>query len=253
MSKKTINWKMIISPTRTTQKRDILESIGIGLGLTLLSYGVGLMAGWITELNLLEIFAVFTSYSCTYLCVKERRINYPIGAVSSAAYALLFLQNGLFASALLNAYLVPTLVYGWIRWRKDTNTRPVTHVRIKSIPIYLAVTGIGYWGASLISQSLGGAMAWTDSLILAGTILAQFLLDNKKLENWIIWALVNIFAIYTYATSGLPLVAFQYVFFLANTLYGYITWKGTIKNESIRTSDRNATNDRAFEPASVRE
>lgn len=250
-----MNWRKIISPTRTTAKRDIIESIGIGIFLTVLSYIVGALAGWIslTTLNWLEVFAVFTSYSCTYLCVKERRINYPIGAISSAAYALLFLQNGLFASAILNAYLVPTLIYGWIRWRKDDNTRPVTHVSLKMIPVYLGIALIGYAGAALISQSLGGAMAWTDSLILAGTILAQFLLDNKKLENWIIWALVNVFAIYTYATSGLPLVAFQYIFFLANTVYGYLIWKGTLNHESIRPSHRDATDNGTLATASVRE
>lgn len=248
-----MNWRNIISPTRTTQKRDILESIGIGVALTLISYAVGMLYNWIPSLNWLEVFAVFTSYSCTYLCVKERRINYPIGAISSAAYAILFVQNGLFASAILNAYLVPTLVYGWIRWRKDTNTRPVTHVRLKMLPVYIGVALIGYAGAALISQTLGGAMAWTDGVILAGTILAQFLLDNKKLENWIIWALVNIFAIYTYATSGLPLVAFQYVFFLANTLFGYITWKRSLTHESLRTLDGNAADNGTLASATVRE
>ena len=250
-----MNVRKIISPTRTTQKRDILESIGIGIFLTILSYVVGAFAGWVSlaTLNWLEVFAVFTSYSCTYLCVKERRINYPIGAVSSAAYAVLFLQSGLFASAILNAYLVPTLIYGWIRWRQDSNTRPVTHVTLKMLPVYLLIALVAYAGAALISQSLGGAMAWTDSLILTGTILAQFLLDNKKLENWIVWALVNVFAIYTYATSGLPLVAFQYVFFLANTVYGYIIWKGSLNHESLRTTHRDATNHGAPAPATIRQ
>jgi nicotinamide mononucleotide transporter len=164
--------------------------------------------------------------------VKERRANYPIGATSTAAYAVLFLQSGLLSSAILNIYLTPTLIYGWLRWRKDTHTRPVTHVAVKWIPVYLLVAGIGYAGAALISQRLGGAMAWTDAMILAGTILAQFLLDNKKLENWIVWAVVNVFAIYTYATAGLALAAFQYVFFLANTVYGYIIWR-----RSKQTSD----------------
>lgn len=118
------------------------------------------------------------------LRVVERRFNYPMGAISSAAYAYLFVQSGLFASAVLNAYLVPTLIYGWIRWRQDANTRPVTRVSLRMIPVYLGIAGVGYAGAALISQQLGGAMAWTDSVILAATILAQFLLDNKKLENW---------------------------------------------------------------------
>jgi nicotinamide mononucleotide transporter len=206
---------------------------------------VGTRAGWIAtaDINWLEVFAVFSSYSCTYLSVKQRRINYPIGAISSAAYAYLFWQSGLLASTVLNAYLVPTLVYGWIRWRKDAHTRPVTHIRPRMIPVYLLVAGLGYAGAALLSKQFGGTMAWTDSIILAGTILAQFLLDNKKLENWLVWAVVNVFAIYTYATSGLPLVAFQYVFFLANTVYGYVMWNRSKRHvQSIRTADRDAAN-----------
>jgi nicotinamide mononucleotide transporter len=227
--------------------RNIIESIVIGLALTSLSYLVGVGLGWITVINWLEIFAVFTSYACTYLCVTERRINYPIGAISSAAYAYLFLQSGLVSSAILNAYLVPTLIYGWIRWRKDSNTRPVTHVELKWLPVYLLVAGLGYTGAVLISQQFGGSMAWTDSLILAGTILAQFLLDNKKLENWIVWAVVNVLAIYTYSTIGLPLVAFQYVLFLANTVYGYIIWKRSKDYaKSFRVDDSYAADNRTF-------
>lgn len=216
--------KKILTTSRVSTKRDVTESMVIGIVLTVLSYAVGLAVGWITKLNWLEVFAVFTSYSSTYLCVKERRFNYPIGAVSTAVYAILFMQSGLLSSAILNAYLTPTLIYGWLRWRKDAATRPVTHVALKWVPAYIAVAGLGYAGAALLSSKFGGAMAWTDAMILAGTILAQFLLDNKKLENWIVWAVVNVFAIYTYATTGLPLVAFQYVFFLANTVYGYVIW-----------------------------
>ncbi len=217
--------KQLFTTSRVSSKRDIYESMTIGVILTTLSYIVGLAVHWVETLNWLEVFAVFTSYMSTYLCVKERRANYPIGAISTAAYAVLFLQSGLLSSAVLNTYLTPTLVYGWIRWRKDADTRPVTHVQLKWIPVYLVVAGLGYAGAALLSSKLGGTMAWTDAMILAATILAQFLLDNKKLENWIVWAVVNVFAIYTYATTGLPLVAFQYVFFLLNTVYGFIMWQ----------------------------
>ena len=234
-------------------RQDILESVAVAVALTALSYLVGLAAGWIATLNWLEVFAVFTSYSCTYLCVKERRINYPIGAISSAAYAYLFMQSGLLASAILNAYLAPALVYGWLRWRKDADSRPVTHVTLRAAPIYLAVAIVGYAGAAAISQRFGGAMAWTDSLILAGTILAQFLLDNKKLENWAVWAIVNVFAIYTYWTIGLPLVAFQYIFFLANTLYGYLSWKRSKDHDkSLRSTDSDAADYRALAADSIR-
>ena len=231
----------LLTTTRQNAKRDLTESIAIGAVLTLLSYGVGMSAHWITALNWLEVLAVFTSYSSTYLCVKERRANYTIGAVSTALYSLLFFQSGLFSSAILNAYLTPALVYGWFRWRNDSDTRPITRVSIKMIPVYALIVVVGYAGAATLSQSIGGSMAWTDAVILAGTILAQFLLDNKKLENWAVWAIVNVFAIYTYATTGLWLVAFQYVFFLLNTAYGYYIWnrsrhQATITPEVVEVS-----------------
>jgi len=240
---------------RQKQNRDIVDSIVIGIVLTALSYIAGLTFGWISVhgFNWLEAFAVVTSYSSTWLCVKERRFNYPVGAISSVAYAYLFWKTGLLSSALLNAYLVPTLIYGWIRWRKDVNTRAVTKVSLKWLPVYVAITVIGYTGAALLSQHSGGTMAWSDSVILTGSILAQFLLDNKKLENWIAWAVVNIFAIYTYATTGLPLVAVQYVFFLANTVYGYIIWRRSMNHvKSIRTDDGFAPDNRALESGSIR-
>lgn len=210
---------------RYALKRDIVDGLLIGIVATAVSYCVGMYMDWIDKLDWLEVFAVFTSYWCTWLCVKERRINYPLGAISSAAYAVLFWRSDLVASAALNAYLAPYLVYGWIRWRDDADTRPITRVAYKMYPLYALVAGAGYLGAVVVVNAFDGAMAWTDAFILAGTVLAQLLLDNKKLENWIVWAAVNVLAIYTYFNIGLPLVGFQYILFLGNTVYGYWVWK----------------------------
>lgn len=210
--------------------RNVVESAIIGIVLTALSYAVGLHFGWLSVINWLEVFAVFTSYMATYLCVMERRINYPIGVISTAAYCVLFYQGGLLASTAINAYLVFWLAYGWFRWRGDEVTRPVTRVSLKMWPLYLLVAGAGYLGVLLIAHLMGGTLVWTDSVILAGTLLAQFLLDNKKLENWGVWAVVNVFAIYTYFTAGFALAGFQYIFFLANTFYGFYMWRVSMKN-----------------------
>ena len=182
-------------------------------------------AGWISEINGLEVFAVFTSYVCTFLCVMERRANYPIGAISNAAYAFLFFQFGLYASSITTAYLTFALAYGWFRWKSDSVSRPVSRVELKWVPAYVLATGAFYGIALWLVTAAGGTLALTDTVILIGTMLAQFLLDNKKIENWIVWMVVNVFAIYTYSTAGLALAAFQYVFFLANTFYGLYMWR----------------------------
>jgi nicotinamide mononucleotide transporter len=204
---------------------NVIQGIVIGILLTALSYGVGLGFGWITTLNWLEVFAVFTSYGSTFLCVVERRFNYVFGAISTAAYCVLFYQFGLFASMAINGFLAVYLLYGWFRWRSDENTRPITNMNGLQWIIYVLVAAVGYVIVVALATLAGGSLAWTDSVILAGTVLAQFMLDNKKIENWMIWAVVNVFAIYTYFTAGLALAGFQYIFFLANTVYGYITWR----------------------------
>lgn len=206
-------------------KRNIVEGIVLGIVLTTLSFIVGMHFGWITEINWLEAFAVLTSYACTYLCVMERRANYVIGVITTASYCVLFIQWGLFASAAVNAYLAFALVYGWFRWKNDTNTIPVRHVELKWIPVYLLVTAVAYGGIVWITTALGATLPLADSVILIGTLMAQFLLDNKRIETWYVWAVVNVFAIYVYFTAGLALAAFQFVFFLANTVYGYVVWK----------------------------
>lgn len=209
--------------------KDFLVSVAVAIVCTALSYVVGLHFGWVAELNWLEIFAVFTSYSCTYLCVVQRRLNYPIGVANVAAYSYLFFLGGLYSSAALNVYLIPTLIWGWFRWGKDENTRPVTLVSWKWWPVYLGVTTLTWYGLVTLSTFMGATLPMADSAILALSILAQFLLDQKKLETWGFWAIVNVLAIPTYLTAGLPLVAFQYGLFLLNTVYGFIMWWKTFK------------------------
>lgn len=225
-------------------KNVFVQAILIAIVLTALSYGVGLLAGWVTALSWLEVFAVFTSYASTYLCVKQKRFNYVFGAISSGAYCYLFFTAGLLASTVLNAALAVWLIYGWFRWRSDAKTLPVTSLLApgnrKWIPAYVLGSLVFYGVVLALVTSLGGTLAVIDSVILVFTVLAQILLDNKKIETWPVWVIVNVAAIYVYFHSGLFLVGVQYIFFLLNTLYGYYEWyksKNAIVPPSPATGD----------------
>lgn len=214
-------------------KTHMVQGLGVGVFLTALSYFVGFQFEWVKELNWLEVFAVFTSYVCTFLCVVERRANYPIGAISNASYAVLFYQFGLLASAATTAYLTFALAYGWFRWKSDRKPIPVRHLEWKWLPAYIAATAAFYFIALWIVTAIGGELAKTDTVILIGTMMAQFLLDNKRIETWAAWTVVNVFAIYTYAEAGLALVVFQYIFFLLNAFYGWYMWNKSMKTQPV--------------------
>lgn len=207
----------------------VLESVGIAVVLTALSYALGLSFGWITELNWLEVFAVFTSYCCTWLCTRQSRWNYPIGVITTAAYSLLFYQWGMLALAVFNLYLVFSLIYGWFRWGPDGKTRPVTRIEPKWYAGYgalgLAILGL-FLGANMLFNPAGiSDLNSIDVALAVASGVAQFMLDNKKIENWTVWAGINIVSIPFFIYSGLTLVAFQYVFFLANTFIARRQWR----------------------------
>jgi len=223
---------------RVVLNRDVLDSLWIAALLTGGSYVLAAALGWITEVNPIEAFAVYTSYACTWLCIQQRRFNYPIGAMSTAAYCVLFWQQDLVASAALNAYLTPSLLYGWIRWRADAETRPVTRLERRRLPVYLGVTVMAYVGAVAVAGALGGTFAAADSVILVGSILAQFLLDNKKLETWIVWFAVDVVAIWLYVSSGLAIAGLQYVLFLATAVLGFRAWRRLRAGEGSREVGR---------------
>lgn len=234
-----------------TLTRKLAEAWTIASFFTVTSYVLAYIAGWIerSNVNWFEVFAVATSYACTWLCVRQTRWNYPIGTVSVMLYAVVFWQAGLVGSAFLQVYLIGQLVYGWFRWRSDAVPRPVGRVDWRWWPAYALTTAAVYAGAYLLVTTLGGHFALIDSLILIGTILAQFLLDNKKLETWFVWAVVNVAAIYVYFNAGLPLAGFQYCLFLVNTVVGFIMWRRSKDDyEWSQRKKRRRTTEEVFGP-----
>jgi nicotinamide mononucleotide transporter len=205
----------------------LIESLVFAFVATAVSYGVAIYAGWISAASLLEITCLFTAYSCTYMCVKQTRWNYPMGILNVGLLAWYFADLKLYGLMATNLYLLPWLFYGWFRWRSDDDPRPVTYV-INDAPIwwaaYIIAAVTAFFAMRYINEQLGGSLAWQDSAIFAATVIAQFWLDNKKRETWIVWVLVNIISMYVFLQTDQPLFFVQYLFFLANTVYGWFSW-----------------------------
>lgn len=205
--------------------------------LTGICYAVAHYSGWIEEINYLEIFAVWTSFACTYLCVVQSRLNYYFGIVSVIALSYLFYSAELYGSMALNLYLIPTLAYGWWFWGPDDKTAIVTKFLDKSTNwrlVFSGIVAVTFCITYYISYALGGQMAHADAGILVLSIAAQFLLDRKVLENWMIWITVNVISIPLYFSQGLYVLSLQFVFFLINAIIGYVVWRKSIKkNDEI--------------------
>lgn len=209
-------------------KRYILEAFILATGITAVLLMVTILIAK-QDINWIETVSVYFSFACTWLCTRQVRFNYVLGVISTSLLVFTFWQAGLYGSMVLNMYLIPTVIYGWFIWGKDTNPRPVERVKPKNMIYYIVFTAATWTGAYLIITKLGGELVALDGWLLVGSVLAQFLLDRKKIETWIVWILVNVVSVYVFFESGLYLLAGQFVLFLANAIFAYTQWRKSMK------------------------
>lgn len=217
-------------------KNDYVNAVLIALTLTSVTYLLAYEVGWVSgEPNWLEVGAAGLNYGATYLSIKQKRLFYLIGVLASALYAVVYGQYGLLASSVLSMYLTISLFYGYWRWGKDSNTRPVHHIKGWWWVAYIMATAVFWLGAFLTVRALGGSFAPWDSAILILTIAAQFMLDNKVIETWAVWTLVNIVGTIVYFNSELYFAAVQQVLFGVANLWGYLAWRKTMVSQKPYT------------------
>ena len=70
-------------------------------------------------------------------------------------------------------------------------------------------------------------------MIAVMSIVASLLLAKLKLENWILWILVNLMSVAMYAMKGVMLVSIQYVIFLVMATYGFVEWRRKVSPKPV--------------------
>jgi nicotinamide mononucleotide transporter len=89
-----------------------------------------------------------------------------------------------------------------------------------------------------ISLALGLSLArWTDaalpmadSAVTGMSIAAQILLSFRRIENWVLWIVIDIVSIALYLSRDLHLLAALYAGFLVLSVVGLRTWTRAANN-----------------------
>jgi nicotinamide mononucleotide transporter len=73
---------------------------------------------------------------------------------------------------------------------------------------------------------------WWDAFPTAFSVLGQYLLAHKRLENWLIWMLVNFVATWLFVWKGLWLTALLYLVLIVLSAVGWRAWAAQLKAQS---------------------
>ena len=189
----------------------------------------------------LELAGVATGIVCVWLAARSNIWNFPVAIVSCGLYLLIFTRNRLYSDAGLQVAFIALAVYGWWAWlrRQRPGSTPGPHPEpaAEAAPLPITRTSAGLWavlvGAGL-AYALGAgylfahftnaALPYYDSATTAVSLVAQYQLSRRKLENWALWVAVDVVYVGMYWHRGLALTSLLYAVYLGLATYGGWEW-----------------------------
>jgi nicotinamide mononucleotide transporter len=163
------------------------------------------------------------------LVVRRSVWNYPFGLAMVSLYFFVFFEARLYSDALLQIFFFVVQLYGWANWlraREASGAVPVgwlaPRARIGWLLCTLAASLI--WGLGM-ARYTDAAAPIVDAFIAGFSISAQILMARRKIENWILWILVDIVAVALYFHRDLRPTSALYLLFLILSIAGLIGWR----------------------------
>ena len=189
----------------------------------------------IKETDAIQWTAVLLGVAEVLLAKANKIWLYPAGIAGTLLSAWILFDSGLFAECLLNGYYVVMSVYGWWYWVKKKNQPPVK-ISYSTRGDWWIVTGIVVIGFFILYYSLktftpSNVPAW-DAWVSATAWAGMWLLAKRKVENWILLNISNLFAIPLLVYKQLPLFAALVLFLFIVAIFGYFDWRKIIRQEN---------------------
>jgi nicotinamide mononucleotide transporter len=185
-------------------------------------------------MNWMEVVAVVFGVCAVALTVRQSLWCWPTGLVQVSLYVYVFYEARLYSDMVLHVIYVVLQFYGWYRWRSGSSGHELPVSRLSAVEALAWAAGIAaaafLWGEAMIRYT-NAAAPRADAFIAAASLGAQYLLAIKKIENWIIWIVVDIIAIAVYWSRDLKLTAGLYAIFLALCIAGLIEWRRSYTRE----------------------
>ena len=189
----------------------------------------------------LEIIAVLSGIISVWFAKKENILLYPIGTVSVLIWIYLCWIGEIYSQAVINLFFLVMNIYGWYNWsRKDDSDLNKVQIKFSSIKentLYIIVaallTLLIYWGLSNIEiLNFDWKFVLIESFITALNFIAMWLMAWKRVENWVLWIIGDIFCIPLFVFKEYYLSVAQFSIFIIIAFMGYFEWKKkALKNQ----------------------
>ena len=177
----------------------------------------------------LELFAALVGALSVWLSVRQNIWSWPTAIVNVVLYALVFYQAKLYADMGLQMIYAILSIYGWYEWLYGGAGRTELRVTRTGAGLGALLTVIAALGSAVLGVFLrhatDAALPFMDSFLSSTSLVAQWMMTKKLLENWLVWIGVDVLYVGMFIFKGLFLTAGLYAVFLALAVKGYLDWR----------------------------
>ena len=192
-----------------------------------------------------EVLAVITGIVSVYLSTRENIWSWPTALVNVSLYFVVFFETKLYADMGLQVVYFTLSLYGWYEWLYGGENRTELHVSRTPRALGVRLVLIGVVCAAILGTMLArftdAALPYVDSATASTSLVAQWMMTRKILENWAVWAVVDVVYVAMFLFKGLYLTAGLYTVFFVLAVMGYVQWKRSLTERDQGTGNPEPT------------
>lgn len=164
---------------------------------------------------------------CVVLIVRRSIANFAIGIISCIAFFILFLRDRLFGDAGLQIVFIVLSIHGWIAWHRKRTGDTVSVRRISGTEAaILAMAAIILCVVlKFFLDVVKGSAPILDAVTTSLSLVAQWMLNRRFVENWMVWMLADAIYVYLYIERVLYLTAILYAIYFVLCIVGWYQWR----------------------------
>jgi nicotinamide mononucleotide transporter len=175
----------------------------------------------VLEWSPLEGVAAAFGVVSVYLSTRQNIWSWPTAIVNVALYTIVFYDGRLYGQMGLQTIYLVLSIYGWYQWLHGGAEK--TELRVsRASPRILAA----------ILRGTDAALPWLDALLATTSLVAQWMMTRKILQNWILWIAVDIVYVPMFMSQQLYATALLYTAFLVLAVMGFVEWRRSIVSQT---------------------
>lgn len=190
------------------------------------------------------ILTAVTGSICVILVGMGRMSNYIFGTINVVLYAMVAYKATYYGDVMLNLfYYLPTNILGWFMWKKNINKengeviKRKLDLKMQLIMAVVSVIGVVVYGYFLAHYT-NDKLPYIDSMSTVLSIVAQFLMIKRYMEQWIVWIFVDGVSVFmwimTFFNGGESVATLlMWGVYLINAIIMFVKWH----RESLKTQE----------------